>query len=201
MQIRCSRGALQFVYGAGFDNMVVGNEFYDAPGITAFGLSHTDGGDVSPAAFNFLYDNRLTNTAEIAMYGSLRRGEGATESGQGADGSYLYQGTSNLFGNIIRRNQIFTVAMPSGANQYYNVLAETPGMPRALLPSASASGDRSDQSDGRLLECGGMQLHLQRTLWNCHTGRGRRFVPPEQDESGGNSLCHRLRGKHIPAGI
>ena len=133
-QIRCSRGALQFVYGAGFDNMVVGNEFYDAPRITAFGLSHTDGGDVSPAAFNFLYDNRLTNTAEIAMYGSLRRGEGATESGQGADGSYLYQGTSNLFGNIIRRNQIFTVAMPSGANQYYNVWLKRQGCPELCCP-------------------------------------------------------------------
>ncbi|MCL2499149.1 MAG: hypothetical protein FWE90_02310 [Defluviitaleaceae bacterium] len=112
------RGPLQFLYGVGVNNIVTGNEIYNAYGITAMGLSPVGDGERSPVSFNLITGNRLVNTAGILIEGWHWRADGS-ESMYGKD--FRAKEYSNLYGNIIYRNQIFSVAMPNSPNQYYNI--------------------------------------------------------------------------------
>jgi parallel beta-helix repeat protein len=116
-RITDTRGALQFTYGSSFENVIAGNELYEASELTNFAFATRDanvkyGTDYEPVAYNLILNNRMVNSAGIALLSY--RAEGAKYGDE-----VMYQHGA-LFANTVRRNQIWSPAVPRGANQQYN---------------------------------------------------------------------------------
>ena len=109
-----TRGAMQFFYGAAFDNVIAGNEAYNASDMILWALVEKHDApikyDFMPVAYNLVLDNRMTNSGGILLNSTID---------SPADFP-LYEFGSISFGNIVRRSQVWSKSVPAGANQYWN---------------------------------------------------------------------------------
>ncbi len=113
-----TRGPLQFTYGSSFENVIAGNEFYNAAELDIWGFAERaeraeHAAQFQPVAYNLILDNRLVTSGGIYLLASKSRG---TKYGD----DVMYQ-HGPLFANTVRRNQVWSPAVPRGANQGWNV--------------------------------------------------------------------------------
>ncbi|WDZ87767.1 hypothetical protein [Micromonospora cathayae] len=101
------RGYLQPFYGGGFDNVIAGNELRSAGGLSIWsGFKKTGFARRSVGAYNLIYNNMLTGSDALNLYG----GDAGTEDVPGG-----------LFANTVRRNQLWSRGSATQTNQYYNI--------------------------------------------------------------------------------
>lgn len=103
-----SRGYLQPFYGGtAFENIVAGNDIRSCGGLSLWtGFTRAGQEHKNSAAYNLVYGNQLVSSDAINLFGG------------NAD---VADRLGGAFANTIRRNQVWSRATPSAANQYYNI--------------------------------------------------------------------------------
>ncbi len=122
-RITDTRGPLQVLYVSGFENLIAGNELYNASDLN-IGASVYEG-DFMPVAFNLILDNRLVNSNGIRMY--------ADKPSRAKIGDREMYQHGPLFANTVRRNQVWSPSTPPGSNQGWNIWwPRNPGEPHSF---------------------------------------------------------------------